>query len=78
MKKKTYQAWNGIDKATYEINPKFNYSGAIYDADGNIVKYYDNETDNYWQKHYHLLWEQNFQKMEFGDYFSFNEWRRLL
>lgn len=61
-KEKTYQAWNGIDKATYETNPKFNYSGAIYDADGNIVKYYDNETDNYWQKHYHLLWEQKFSK----------------
>lgn len=61
-KEKTYQAWNGIDKATYEINPKFNYSGAIYDADGNIVKYYDNETDNYWQKHYHLLWEQKFSE----------------
>ncbi len=61
-KEKTYQAWNGIDKATYETNPKFNYFGAIYDADGNIVKYYDNETDNYWQKHYHLLWEQKFSE----------------
>ncbi len=61
-KEKTYQAWNGIDKATYETNPKFNYSGAIYDADGNIVKFYDNETDNYWQKHYHLLWEQKFSE----------------
>lgn len=61
-KEKTYQAWNGIDKATYEINPKFNYSGAIYDDNGNIVKFYDNETDNYWQKHYHLLWEQSFSE----------------
>ncbi len=61
-KEKTYQAWNGIDKAMYEINPKFNYSGAIYDADGNIVKFYDNETDNYLQKHYHLLWEQKFSE----------------
>lgn len=61
-KEKTYQAWNGIDAATYETNPKFNYSGAIYDADGNIVKYYDNETDNYWQNHYHLLWEQKFSE----------------
>jgi len=61
-KEKTYQAWNGIDKATWETNPKFNYSGAIYDAYGNIVKYYNNETDNYWQKHYHLLWEQKFSE----------------
>ncbi|WHF50585.1 TonB-dependent receptor [Chryseobacterium gotjawalense] len=60
-KEKTYQAWNGIDKATWETNPKFNYSGAIYDANWeNIVGFYDNETDNYRQNHYQLLWEQNF------------------
>jgi iron complex outermembrane receptor protein len=61
-KEKTYQAWNGIDKATWETNPKFNYSGAIYDDNGNITSFYNNETDNYWQNHYHLLWEQNFLK----------------
>ncbi|MBW8362389.1 MAG: TonB-dependent receptor [Kaistella sp.] len=59
-KEKTYQAWNGIDKATWETNPKFNYSGAIYDENWeNIVNFYDNETDNYRQNHYQLLWEQN-------------------
>lgn len=58
-KEKTYQAWNGIDKATWETNPKFNYSGAIYDANWeNIIGFYDNETDNYRQNHYQLLWEQ--------------------
>ena len=61
-KEKTYQAWNGIDAAKYETNPKFNYSGAIYDADGNITSFYNNETDNYWQNHYHLLWEQKFSE----------------
>lgn len=60
-KEKTYQAWNGIDKATWETNPKFNYSGAIYDANWeNIVGFYDNETDNYRQNHYQLLWNQKF------------------
>jgi len=60
-KEKTYQAWNGIDKATWETNPKFNYSGAIYDANWeNIVGFYDNETDNYRQNHYQLLWNQRF------------------
>ncbi|QBO57558.1 TonB-dependent receptor [Chryseobacterium salivictor] len=60
-KEKTYQAWNGIDKAIWETNPKLNYSGAIYDADWeNIVGFYANETDNYRQNHYQLLWEQNF------------------
>ncbi|MET3538002.1 TonB-dependent receptor [Chryseobacterium limigenitum] len=57
-KEKTYQAWNGIDRKTWETDPKFNYSGAIYDADGNITSFYDNETDNYRQNHYQLLWEQ--------------------
>lgn len=58
-KEKTYQAWNGIDRKTWETDPKFNISGAIYDADWkNIVSFYDNETDNYRQNHYQLLWEQ--------------------
>ena len=58
-KEKTYQAWNGIDKETWETRPKFNYSGAIYDSNWeNIVGFYNNETDNYKQSHYHLLWNQ--------------------
>ncbi len=59
-KEKTYQAWNGVDKATWETNPTFNYSGAIYNSDwSEIVDFYDNETDNYRQNHYHLLWQQD-------------------
>jgi len=62
-KEKTYQAWNGIDKATWETNPKFNYSGAIYDANWeNIVGFYDNETDNYRQNHFQVLWNQGLSK----------------
>ena len=58
-KEKTYQAWNGVDRKTWETNPKTNVSGAIYDANWeNIVGFYDNETDNYRQNHYQLLWEQ--------------------
>jgi len=60
-KEKTYQAWNGIDRKTWETDPKFNYSGTIYDSNWeNIVGFYDNETDNYRQNHYQLLWEQKF------------------
>ncbi|CAA7195387.1 TonB-dependent receptor [Chryseobacterium potabilaquae] len=59
-KEKTYQAWNGINRETWETNPKFNSSGAIYDKDGNITNFYDNETDNYRQNHYQLFWEQKF------------------
>ncbi len=59
-KQKTYQAWNAIDRKTWEENPKFNNSGAIYDSNWeNIIDFYDNETDNYRQNHYQLLWEQN-------------------
>ena len=62
-KEKTYQAWNAIDKATWETNPRFNYSGAIYDANyKNIVGFYDNETDNYRQNHYQFLWNQKFNE----------------
>lgn len=62
-KEKTYQAWNGIDRKTWETDPKFNYSGAIYDTGWeNIIGFYDNETDNYRQNHYQLLWEQKFNE----------------
>lgn len=50
----TYQAWNGVDSATKAVDRRFNYSGAIYDDNGNIVRYYDNEVDDYRQDHYQL------------------------
>ncbi|WP_160138005.1 TonB-dependent receptor [Chryseobacterium sp. c4a] len=59
-KEKTYQAWNGISREMWETNPRFNNSGAIKDANKNIIGFYDNETDNYRQNHYQLLWEQKF------------------
>jgi len=59
-KEKTYQAWNGISKLQYEINPRYNPSGEIYNADGAVAGFYNNETDNYNQKHYHFVWEQTF------------------
>lgn len=57
-KEKTYQAWNGLDPKTYQINRKYNPSGEIYDAAGNVASFYDNETDNYRQNHYHFLINQ--------------------
>lgn len=59
-KEKTYQAWNGVDRDTWLSNPRFNYSGAIYNEDwSEIIGFYDNETDNYGQNHYQLLWNQD-------------------
>ncbi|NPA43701.1 MAG: TonB-dependent receptor [Chlorobi bacterium] len=51
---RTYQAWYGVDKETFETDPTFNYAGAIYDSLGRIVRFYDNEVDDYTQKHYQL------------------------
>ncbi len=57
---KTYQAWNGIDKSRWEVNPRFNYSGAIYSSDWSEIEgFYSNETDNYRQNHYQFLLEQD-------------------
>lgn len=61
-KQETYQAWNGIDAKTMESNRRFNSAGAIYDSEGNIVDFYDNEVDNYRQHHNHLVWEQRYGK----------------
>ncbi|UOB16252.1 TonB-dependent receptor [Abyssalbus ytuae] len=54
----TYQAWNGIDEATLNTNRTFNFAGAIYDEEGNIVDFYDDETDNYKQDHAQLHWNE--------------------
>ena len=56
----TYQSWYGVDKDTYDINPTFNYAGAIYDTDWNVVDYYDNQVDNYTQNHYQLHLNHSF------------------
>ncbi len=50
----TYQAWNGVDQTTMDIDRRFNYSGAIYDSGGNIIRFYDREVDDYRQEHYQL------------------------
>jgi iron complex outermembrane receptor protein len=54
---RTYQAWNGIDAATMAQNRRFNYSGMYTDANGE-TRFYNNETDNYWQDHYQLHWNE--------------------
>lgn len=49
----TYQAWDGIPSDILKTNRKYNGIGAYYD-DNNLLKYYDNETDNYQQDHFQL------------------------
>lgn len=53
---KTYQAWNGVPSNLLDTDRTYNPCGE-YKEDG-VKKYYDNQTDNYWQQHYHLMASQ--------------------
>lgn len=54
---KTYQAWEGVPGDSLATNRTFNPAGLYYDSAGN-VQYYRNQTDNYQQDHYQLLFSQ--------------------
>ncbi|WP_417362264.1 TonB-dependent receptor [Galbibacter sp.] len=55
----TYQSWNGIEKWQMEqYGRTFNSAGAIYNPDGAVVDYYDNEVDDYKQDHFQFHWNQ--------------------
>ena len=55
---KTYQSWYGLDDETMKSNRRMNYAGAIYNNDGTIARYYDNQVDDYRQDHYQLHFSQ--------------------
>ena len=57
---KTYQSWYGIPKDSLETNRTYNPSGAMYDVNGNLTGYYDNQTDNYNQDYYQLHYAHKF------------------
>ena len=61
-KEKTYQAWYGITKDSLETSRTFNPAGEYYDVQGNL-NYYDNQTDNYQQDNYQLLFSHEFKKL---------------
>jgi len=54
---KTYQAWEGVPKDSLTTNRTYNPAGEYFDKDGNL-SYYDNQTDNYNQTHYQLVFSQ--------------------
>ncbi|AWA31353.1 TonB-dependent receptor [Flavobacterium magnum] len=54
---KTYQSWNGIDAETLFRDRTFNSAGIFTDENGQ-TRFYDNETDNYFQDHYQLHWNE--------------------
>jgi len=49
----SYQAWNGVSSSMLKTNRRYNNCGEY--TDNGVTKFYDNQTDNYWQHHYHLL-----------------------
>lgn len=53
----TYHAWDGISKADLTDNRKYNPNGEIK-RDGKVIGFYDDQTDNYRQTHYQLIWDQ--------------------
>ncbi|WP_314352276.1 TonB-dependent receptor domain-containing protein, partial [Segatella oris] len=64
---KTYHAWDYATKEQMKkYGRRYNPCGEYKDADGN-TRYYDNQTDNYHQQNYQLIWNQLL-----GDRFNFN------
>lgn len=56
---KTYHAWNYTSKYEQSLYGRtYNSCGEYYDEEGN-PRYYKNQTDNYHQQHYQLLWNQD-------------------
>ena len=52
-KEKTYQAWYGVAESDLQSNRRINYAGKERPGEP-----YDNETDNYKQDHFQLLYNQ--------------------
>ena len=52
---KTGITWDGASAEDLDQGPTYNGTGSYYDEFGN-VHYYDNETDNYDQRHYQLYY----------------------
>ena len=55
---KTYQAWEGVPLDSLSTNRTYNPAGEYLDSNGQI-QYYPNQTDNYQQDHYQLIFSQN-------------------
>jgi iron complex outermembrane recepter protein len=56
--------WWGVPKEMLSIDRRYNPAGEYTDEAGNI-KYYENESDNYKQNHFQIIYSQ-----KIGDYFT--------
>jgi iron complex outermembrane recepter protein len=59
-KEQTYHAWDGVPKDKLQSDRTYNPSGYMGDDVFGNPMYYDNQTDNYQQTHYHLLLNHSF------------------
>lgn len=53
--------WEGTPDYMMSTNRRYNPAGEYIDDQG-ITRYYDNQKDNYWQTHYHLVGTHSFTK----------------
>ena len=60
-KEKTYHAWDGISRDDLKNNRKYNPNGEIKEND-KVVGFYSDQTDNYRQTHYQLLFNHLFSQ----------------
>ena len=51
-------SWWGVNEETLETNRTYNPAGQYVTPSGE-QRYYENQTDNYWQNHYHLVYSTN-------------------
>ncbi|NSW94741.1 MAG: TonB-dependent receptor [Bacteroidales bacterium] len=58
--------WWGVPREILAVNRRYNPAGEYTDENGNL-KYYENESDNYFQNHYQL-----FHSLKLNDYLSLN------
>ncbi len=58
-KEKTYQAWYGVPSTMLDADRQYNPAGSYINDAGETV-YYDNETDNYQQDHFQMLYSKEF------------------
>ncbi len=60
-RERTGISWEGVPKEMLEINRTYNPAGEYFDDEGNR-HYYKDQTDNYIQTHYQLLFSHSFSK----------------
>ncbi|MFO7574677.1 MAG: TonB-dependent receptor [Bacteroidales bacterium] len=51
-------SWWGVTREMMAVDRRYNEAGVYTDSEG-VERYYENQTDNYWQNHYHLIFSRN-------------------